>query len=1206
MQEEAVKEIEKAGARSKKARMVTIDGNTAVAHVAHATNEVIAIYPITPSSNMGEIADAKSAAGQKNIWGTIPIVVEMQSEGGASGAVHGALTTGALTTTFTASQGLLLMIPNMFKIAGEMTPTVFHVTARAVATHALSIFGDHSDVMTCRSTGFGLIASGSVQEVMDFALITQAASLASRVPFVHFFDGFRTSHEVQKVAEVSYDQMRSMLDDDLIVKHRQRALSPDRPTIKGTSQNPDVFFQGRETINKYYLAAPQLVQDAMDRFTKVAGRRYRLFDYFGHPQAEHVTVLMGTGSEVVHETVDNLVTRGEKVGIVKIRLYRPFSVEAFVKALPPTVKKIAVLDRTKEPGAVGEPLYTDVQSAISEALDKGIAPFKNHPLVVGGRYGLGSSEFNPPMAKAVFDNLKEEEPKNHFTVGINDDVTFTSLDFDMSFDIEGDNVRGLFFGLGADGTVGANKNSIKIIGENTEYNAQGYFVYDSKKAGAVTVSHVRFGKEAIRKPYLIANAQFVACHHFSFLERYEMVEKLIPGGTFLLNSPYSASEVWDRLPKEVQQQLIEKKARFYVIDAISLAKKLGLGARINMIMQTAFFLISEILPKDQAIKAIKNAIEKTYGSKGEKVVNMNFSAVDGAAEALEKVDYPNTVTATKTRPPTVPEYAPEFVKKVTAEIIAGRGDSLPVSAFPDDGTYMTGTTQYEKRNVAVDLPVWEPELCIQCNICSVVCPHAAIRPKVFDRKYLKQAPPDFKYTEATGKQFKGMLYALQVAPEDCTGCEACVYACPAAKKVDGEKTDFKAINMAEQLPIRKREADNWDFFINTLPDTDPSLFNPETVKGSQFIKPLFEFSGACAGCGETPYVKLMAQLFGDRALCGNATGCSSIYGGNLPTTPYCKRADGRGPAWSNSLFEDCAEFGFGMRLTADKLKEYALELVQELVPEMYDELAGADQSNQAGIEKQRERVSHLMKKLENMSDNNRAAKLKNIADFLVNKSVWAIGGDGWAYDIGFGGLDHVLASGMNINILVLDTEVYSNTGGQMSKATPRASTAQFAAAGKPNPKKDLGLMMMAYGNVYVTQVAMGASHNQTVKAMVEAERYNGPSLIIAYSHCIAHGIDMTRGLHNEEMAVKSGHWLLYRYNPDLVKQGKNPLQLDCKEPTIPFQEYAYAENRFKTLLNSHPERAKTLIQLGQQDCDRRWKLYKHMAEMDYSTMSNKS
>ncbi len=1209
MLDEAVKNKEMNGkienSGNRKRRMVTIDGNTAAAHVAHATNEVIAIYPITPSSDMGEISDEKSARGEKNIWGIVPDVVEMQSEGGASGAVHGALSTGALTTTFTASQGLLLMIPNMFKIAGELTPTVFHVSARAVATHALSIFGDHSDVMATRSTGFGLLAAGSVQEVMDMALITQAASLASRVPFIHFFDGFRTSHEVQKVEEVCFEDMSDMLDERLISNHRARALSPDNPTIKGTSQNPDVFFQARETINKFYDETPGLVQKTMDKFASIVGRQYKLFDYYGHPEAEKVVIIMGTGAEVVHEVVDHLVDKGEKVGMIKVRLYRPFSFESFAEALPKSVKRVAVLDRTKEPGSVGEPLYTDVQTAINEAVDTGIAKFEGHPLVVGGRYGLGSSEFNPPMAKAIFDNLDKETPKNHFTVGINDDVTMTSLPIENSIDLEGDNFRGLFFGLGADGTVGANKNSIKIIGGNTDNYAQGYFVYDSKKAGAVTVSHVRFGKELIRKPYLIESAQFVACHNFSFLEKYDMVNKLIEGGTFLLNSPISASEIWDQIPMEVQKQIIEKKAKFYTIDALALGKKLGLGARINMIMQTAFFSISGILPKDKAIEAIKKAIIDSYGSKGEKIVNMNFAAVDGAVAAIEEVKYPDTVTSTIKMPPIVPENSPDFIKKVTAEIIAGRGDDLPVSAFPNDGTFPTATTKYEKRNIAIEIPVWDTETCIQCNICSLVCPHAAIRPKVFDKKYAENAPETFKFTDAKTKQLAGLTYSLQVAPEDCTGCELCVNACPVVKKDDlGNKTEFKAINMEPQTPIRDQEAKNWDYFINEIPEPNPEWFNAQTVKGSQFVQPLFEFSGACAGCGETPYIKLMTQLFGDRALCANATGCSSIYGGNLPTTPYCQRSDGKGPAWSNSLFEDNAEFGMGMRLTADKLNEYALLLVNKLVPEMYDEFLNASQSTQEEIEVQRGRVTKLMKKVNSMDENDEVISLKSVANFLVNKSVWIIGGDGWAYDIGFGGLDHVLASGKNVNLLVLDTEVYSNTGGQMSKATPRGSIAKFAAAGKSLPKKDLGLMMMSYGNVYVAQVSLGASQNQTVKAIAEAEKFDGPSLILAYSHCIAHGIDMAKGLEEEAKAVKSGHWLMYRYNPDLIDEGKNPLQLDCKAPTIPFEEYAGAENRYRSLKTKDKDRYATLMKLGQQDCDRRWNLYSQLAKMSYTENEN--
>lgn len=1189
--------------QSKKRKMVTIDGNTAAAYVAHALSEVIAIYPITPSSNMGEIADAKSAEGDVNIWGTVPIVVEMQSEGGASGSVHGAATAGALTTTFTASQGLLLMIPNMFKIAGEMTPAVLHVSARTVATHALSIFGDHSDVMAARSTGFGLLASGSVQEVMDLALIAHAVSLESRVPFLHFFDGFRTSHEEQKVEQIDFDDMRAIIDEEAVTAHRARSLSPDHPTLKGSSQNPDVFFQARETVNKYYLKTPAVVQEVMNRFAQIVGRSYHLFDYIGAPDADRVVIMMGSGAETMHETVEYLTARGEKVGLLKVRLYRPFSIDAFLKALPKTVRRIAVLDRTKEPGAVGEPLYTDVQAAIAEGMASESAPFENHPLVVGGRYGLSSKEFNPAMAKAVLDNLKLNHPKNHFTVGIVDDVTHTSLDVDYSFVIDNDEVfRGLFFGLGADGTVGANKNSIKIIGENTDNYAQGYFVYDSKKAGAVTVSHLRFGKKPIRRPYLITTANFVACHNFTFLEKYDMLEAAAPGGVFLLTSPFGPEEVWDNMPREVQQQIIDKKLRFYVIDAIKIAKELGLGARINTIMQTAFFVISNILPRDEAVDAIKDALKKTYGHKGEKIVKMNYASIDAAVENIHEVKYPSKATSKMSRPPAVPREAPEFVQYVTATIISGKGDTLPVSAMPDDGTFPLATTQYEKRNIAVEIPVWDEKICIQCGICSIVCPHAAIRMKIFKAEALKGAPETFKAVDAMTKQYAGYKYSLQVAPEDCTGCEVCVNACPVVGKDEqGNKTDHKAINMAPQLPLREQEAKNWEFFLS-IPETDPSLFNVETVKGSQLVRPLFEFSGACAGCGETPYIKLVSQLFGDRALIGNATGCSSIYGGNLPTTPYCKRDDGRGPAWSNSLFEDNAEFAFGMRLAVDKMMEHALELTAKLFPQDFEELSKADQSSQAGVEKQRARVENLKKKLAAL-DSPDARKLLTLADYLVKKSIWAFGGDGWAYDIGFGGLDHVLAAGKDVNILVLDTEVYSNTGGQMSKSSPMGAVAKFAAAGKPIAKKDLGMIMMAYGSIYVAQIAMGASQNQAVKAIVEAEKFKGPSIVIAYSHCIAHGIDMAHGLEEQKKAVDSGHWILYRFNPDLITQGKNPLQLDSKPPSIKYRDYALGETRFRTLLASMPERAEHLLSIAQEDAIKRYNLYKQMAAMDYSNIT---
>jgi len=1185
---------------NKKGKLITIDGNSAASYVAHALSEVIAIYPITPSSGMGEIADERSAKGITNIWGTIPDVVEMQSEGGASGAIHGATTAGSLTTTFTASQGLLLMLPNMFKIAGELTPTVFHVSARTVATHALSIFGDHSDVMAARSTGFGLIASGSIQEVMDLATITHAAALECKLPFVHFFDGFRTSHELQKVEEVSYDQMRKMMDDKFIKEHRRRALSPDHPTLKGSSQNPDVFFQARETVNKYYDVAPGIVQKHMDNFAKVTGRKYKLFDYIGHPQADRVVIMMGSGAETMHETVEHLVDKKEKVGMIKVRLYRPFSAKDLLKTLPKTVKKIAVLDRTKEPGSVGEPMYEDVQTVVSEAMKETRKPFTRYPVIVGGRYGLSSKEFNPAMAKAVLDNLKLKNPKNHFTVGIEDDLTKTSLKVNYRFDIEGTDVfRGKFYGLGADGTVGANKNSIKIIGENTDFNAQGYFVYDSKKAGAITVSHVRFGKCDLRRPYVITAANFVACHNFSFLEKYDMLDGIIEGSTFLLNSPYGPDEVWDKIPVEVQKQIIAKKLKFYVIDAIRLAKELGLGARINMIMQTAFFFISGILPKDEAIKAIKDAIVKTYGHKGDKIVNMNFSAVDGALKNLHQVEYPNKATSKIKMPPIVPKEAPPFVKKVTATIIANKGDSLPVSAMPHDGTFLTGTTQFEKRNIAVEIPVWNPNTCTQCGICSMVCPHAAIRMKAYDEKELAGKPETFKSTDARGKQFQGLKYTLQVAPEDCTGCEVCVNMCPIHEKdAEGNKTERRAINLEPQIPLRKQEAANWKFFLS-LPETDPNLFNPGTVKGSQLVRPLFEFSGACAGCGETPYVKLVSQLFGDRALIGNATGCSSIYGGNLPTTPFCKRDDGRGPAWSNSLFEDNAEFAFGMRLAVDKMRVHALELLQKLAPELYDNIANADQSIQAGVEEQRARVATAVEKIKTIKTPE-ARKFLSIADYLVKKSVWAFGGDGWAYDIGYGGLDHVMASGRDVNILVLDTEVYSNTGGQMSKASPTGAVAKFAFAGKPLPKKDLGMMLMSYGNVYVAQIAIGASQNQAVKALVEAEKYNGPSIVIGYASCIAHGIDMSHSMEEQKKAVDSGHCILYRYNPELVAEGKNPLQIDSREPSMPYEEYARGEVRFRTLMSSMPDRARELLEYAQQIVNRRYKHYKQLAALDYS------
>ncbi|RJP28372.1 MAG: pyruvate:ferredoxin (flavodoxin) oxidoreductase [Candidatus Omnitrophota bacterium] len=1180
-------------------RMVTIDGNQAAAYVAHKTNEVCAIYPITPSSNMGEWADQWSAEGQKNIWGTIPEVVEMQSEGGASGAVHGALQTGALTTTFTASQGLLLMIPNMFKIAGELTSTVFHVSARSVAAHALSIFGDHSDIMAVRSTGFGLIASASVQEVMDMALIAQSATLKARIPFVHFFDGFRSSHEVQKVEELTEEDMRAMIDDELVHAHRNRALSPEHPVLRGTAQNPDVFFQCRETVNPFYQKCPAIVQEAMDRFAKLTGRQYHLFDYVGAPDAERIIILMGSGADTAHETVEYLTNRGEKVGVLKVRLYRPFSVKDFIKTLPASVKKIAVLDRTKEPGAPGEPLYLDIVNSISESIVDGTAPFKEYPRIIGGRYGLSSKEFTPAMIKGVFDELAKESPKNHFTVGIVDDVTNTSLDYDPNFITEGDDVvRAMFFGLGADGTVGANKNSIKIIGEDTPNYAQGYFVYDSKKAGSVTVSHLRFGPKPIRSTYLLTSANFVGCHQFVFLEKYDMLKNAAKGATFLLNCPYGPDEIWDHIPRKVQQDIIDKQIKFYVCDAYKVARETGMGARINTIMQTCFFAISGVLPKDEAIAQIKNTIKKTYGAKGDEIVKMNYNAVDKSLDGLYEVQVPAQATSAIEMPPSVSPQAPKFVREVTGVIIANDGDSIPVSKFPVDGTFPTGTTKWEKRNIALEIPVWDPEVCIQCAKCSIVCPHAAIRVNFYDAKELANAPATFKSTDGRGKEYEGLKFTVQVAPEDCTGCGACVHVCPAKNK---QEPKFKAINMQDQLPLREPERENFEFFLN-LPEMDRTKLKIDSIKGSQLLTPLFEFSGACAGCGETPYVLLMTQLFGDRAIIANATGCSSIYGGNLPTTPYTQNRDGRGPAWSNSLFEDNAEFAMGFRLTIDKLNQYGKELLQQLAGQigdvLVDQLINAEQKTELDIKEQRDRVAILKSKLQGM-DTPQAKNLLNIADYLVKKSVWAVGGDGWAYDIGYGGLDHVLASGRNVNVLVLDTEVYSNTGGQMSKATPRAAVAKFAFGGKPMPKKDMGMIAMAYGNIYVAKVAMGANDLQTVKAFIEAEAYDGPSLILAYSHCIAHGINMRTGMDTQKAAVESGHWPLYRYNPDLAKEGKNPLKLDSRDPKISYQDFAYQQTRFKMLTKSQPEAAKRLIELGQEDVTNRWHLYKKMEALNY-------
>ncbi len=1185
-------------------QMITLDGNEAAARVAHKVNEVIAIYPITPSSPMGEFADQWSAEGKTNIWGSIPMVVEMQAEGGAAGAVHGALQSGALTTTFTASQGLLLMIPNMYKIAGELTSTVFHIAARSLAAQALSIFGDHSDVMAARNTGWALLSSNSVQEVHDFALIASAATLEARIPFLHFFDGFRTSHELNKIELIDEEVMRAMINDQLVRAHRERGLSPDHPVLRGTAQNPDVYFQARESVNPFYLATPGIVQKAMDKFAELTGRQYKLFEYVGAPDAERVIVLMGSGAATAQETAEYLAAQGEKVGVVKVRLYRPFDLSAFVQVLPPTVKAIAALDRTKEPGATGEPLYLDVVTAVAEALATGDAPFTNFPRIIGGRYGLSSKEFTPGMIKAVFDELGKAKPKNNFTVGIVDDVTHTSLEWDKSFDIESsDVVRAVFYGLGSDGTVGANKNSIKIIGEDTENYAQGFFVYDSKKAGSVTTSHLRFGPRPINATYLVHSASFVACHQFSFLERYDVLRLARRGATFLLNSPYGPDEVWDKLPRSMQETIIDKKLRFYVVDGYSVARETGMGNRINTIMQTCFFAISDVLPTDEAIAAIKYAIKKTYSKRGEAVVQANYNAVDTALAHLHLVQVPAEASSDFERPPIVPEYAPEFVQSVTARIIEGLGDELPVSAMPVDGTYPTGTTKWEKRNITTEIPVWDPDICIQCGKCSMVCPHGVIRMKIYDQALLADAPPTFKSTPARFKEFKDAMYTLQVAPEDCTGCTLCVEVCPVKNK---QQPKFKAINMQPQIPLREPERENWEFFLG-LPEVDRTNIPVSQVKYSQLLEPLFEFSGACAGCGETPYLKLMSQLFGDRTVVANATGCSSIYGGNLPTTPWAQNSDGRGPAWSNSLFEDNAEFGLGMRVALDQRLEAAtltLRGLREVVGEsLADSILFAEQLDEAEINEQRARVANLKHRLHallaDIEDGEVKGKLENLlsmVDVFVKKSVWIVGGDGWAYDIGYGGLDHVLASGRNVNVLVLDTEVYSNTGGQMSKATPRGAVAKFAAAGKPLPKKDMGLLAMSYGNIYVARVAMGANDAQTIRAFIEAEAYDGPSLILAYSHCVAHGYDLKYGLEQQKAAVDSAYWPLYRFNPDLAIEGKNPFSLDSRAPKISLDKYIYREGRYRMLTQSHPERAAKLLELAQSDVEARWEQYSQLAK----------
>ncbi|MTJ53024.1 pyruvate:ferredoxin (flavodoxin) oxidoreductase [Anabaena sp. UHCC 0253] len=1175
----------------------TIDGNEAVARVAYKLNEVIAIYPITPSSNMGEWADAWMSENKPNLWGTVPSVTQMQSEGGAAAAVHGALQTGALSTTFTASQGLLLMIPNLYKIAGELTSFVLHVSARSLATHALSIFGDHSDVMAARATGFAFLCSASVQESHDFALISHAATLETRVPFMHFFDGFRTSHEVQKVELLADDDLQVLIPQSLVSAHRQRCLTPDKPVLRGTAQNPDVYFQSREGANPYYDGCADIVQKIMDKFGDRTGRYYKLYEYHGAPDAERVIVIMGSGCETVHETVDYLNNQGEKVGVLKVRLFRPFDVARFIEALPNSVKSIAVLDRTKEAGSAGEPLYLDVVTAIYEGWKK-----TTFPKIVGGRYGLSSKEFTPAMVKSVFDNLTQIKPKNHFTIGINDDVSFTSLNFDSNFSTEPDHVvRAMFYGLGSDGTVGANKNSIKIIGEGTENNAQGYFVYDSKKSGSMTVSHLRFGTGTIRSTYLIDKANFIGCHHWGFVESIDILKAAAPGATLLLNSPYDADKVWENLPPKVQQQIIDKNLKVYTINASQVAKNSGMGHRINTIMQVCFFALAGVLTEKEAIAKIKQAIEKTYGKKGVDVVNMNLKAVDNTLENLHEVGNRSLVIGNREEKQ-LAITKPKFVENVLSKIMVWEGDDLPVSALPADGTFPSGTAKWEKRNVAEEIPVWDGDVCVQCGKCVMVCPHAAIRAKAYQPSELVNAPITFKSTKAKDKDFANQKFTIQVAPEDCTGCEICVSICPAKNKAE---PSLKAINMSPQLPLREQERENWNFFLS-LPNPDRTKLKLNQIRQQQLQEPLFEFSGACAGCGETPYLKLLTQLFGDRSLVANATGCSSIYGGNLPTTPWSQNADGRGPAWSNSLFEDNAEFGFGYRLSIDKQAEFAAELLSQLSSEIGDNLVNAilkaEQKTEADIWEQRERIVILKHKLNEIAETTKDANLKSkiqnlksLADYLVKKSVWIVGGDGWAYDIDFGGIDHVISTGRNVNILVMDTEVYSNTGGQSSKATPKAAVAKYATGGKPAPKKDLGLMAMTYGNVYVASVALGAKDEHTLKAFLEAEAFDGPSIIIAYSHCIAHGIDMTQGLQQQKALVDAGRWLLYRYNPALQNEGKNPLQLDMKAPSESVEKSMYQENRFKMLTKSKPEVAKQLLEQAQAEVNARWEMYQYLA-----------
>lgn len=1182
---------------------LTIDGNQAAASIAYKLNEVIAIYPITPSSPMGEWADEWASRGQPNLWGTVPQVVELQSEAGAAGTIHGALQAGTLATTFTASQGLLLMLPNMYKIAGELSPAVFHIAARSLAAQGLSIFGDHSDVMAARMTGFAMLCSNSPQEVQDLALVTHAVSLQSRVPFMHFFDGFRTSHEVAKIVEVDDAVIRAMIDDAWVAEHRGRALTPDKPVLRGTAQNPDVYFQGRESVNPFYAALPDMAQQAMDRFAGLTGRQYRLFEYVGAADAERVVVLMGSGAEAVEETLDYLNRQGEAVGLLKVRLFRPFSPQHLIAALPASVRNIAVLDRTKEPGADGEPLYKDVLAAVAQAFSQG-EKFVQMPRVVGGRYGLSSKEFTPGMVKAVYDELKSERPKNQFTIGIHDDVSHTSLAWDAAYrtDAHDQTFQAMFYGLGSDGTVGANKNTIKIIGEETDLYAQGYFVYDSKKSGAVTVSHLRFGPQPIRSSYLIGenDAQFIGCHQAVFLERYDMLANAAANAVFLLNSQAPADKVWDTLPRKMQQQMLDKNIRFYLIDGNAVAEKSGMGKRINTIMQTCFFAISGVLPQEQAIAAIKHAVEKTYGKKGQRIVDLNFKAIDETLAGLHQVPLPQQASSAFDIMSRITDSAPDFIRRVTAEIIAGRGDALPVSALPADGTFPTGSAAFEKRNLALEIPVWETDLCTQCGKCPMVCPHAAIRSKIVPNEALNNAPPTFKHAAMLGKDFPpGLSISYQVAPEDCTGCGLCVDICPIRDKSNASR---KALNMAPQAPLREPESKNWDYFLS-LPEYDRRLLKTNTIKGSMVLQPLFEFSGACVGCGETPYVKLVSQLFGDRMVVANATGCSSIYGGNLPTTPWTKNAEGRGPAWSNSLFEDNAEFGLGMRVAIDKQAEHAAELLASLREtvgvELVDAILQADQSDEAGIYEQRQRIAELKRHLPSLNQP-AAQALLPLADYLCKKSVWIIGGDGWAYDIGYGGLDHVLASGRNVNILVLDTEVYSNTGGQTSKSTPMGAVAKFSAGGKPTAKKDLALLAMDYGNVYVAHVAYAGKDTQTLSAFLEAEAHNGPSIIIAYSPCIAHGVDLSNNHRQQNLAVKSGHWPLFRFNPAKIQQGKNPMQLDSAEPSIPYRDFVMTETRFSMLWQSHPDHAEAFLKQAQHDVKNRYRYYQQLAALEWS------